>query len=256
LDVLQKQEGRRTTGALRGNSTVLSPPIITENRTASPRAAEIFSRAKISHVFEALTGRQPKPTGKGTFRGVAAWRAGAKGLNVSLDDSRGVWHDFVSGDGGGILCLIMRLRGCSKQDALKWLSEFTGVPLEDKPMSAGEKARYAERQRLIARELPRARDWRRAAIDLCEETLDHLRAAFFDPTLGTPDTYGMRDVTRQLTRLQQMDGAALVDEYVEWCNHSPELTAAMVATAQARELAEMRALREYIAMYMVEASAA
>jgi hypothetical protein len=60
-------------------------------------------------------------------------------LNVSLDDSSGVWHDFVSGDGGGILCLVMRLRGCTKRDALMWLADFVGVPLDDRPMFAGER---------------------------------------------------------------------------------------------------------------------
>jgi hypothetical protein len=131
-----------------GKLPVLSPPIPAETRSQSPRAAEIFSRAKISHVFEA-------------FRGVASWRADAKGLNVSLDGSRGVWHDFVSGDRGGILCLIMRQRGCSKQDALRWLADFTGIALEDRPLTADERARFAEQSRRLNRELPKARHWKR-----------------------------------------------------------------------------------------------
>src|SRR5262245_48572967 len=93
-------------------------PIVTENRS---RDSEIIARARISEVYAAATGLKPKPSGKSTYRCVAAWRAGANGLNVSLDDDRGVYHDFVDDTGGGTLDMITRIRGGGRQDALRWL---------------------------------------------------------------------------------------------------------------------------------------
>jgi hypothetical protein len=104
--------------------------------------------------------------------------------------------------------------------------------------------------------LPKARLWKRAAIAMCEELLDALKAAFFDPTLGPPDTYAMRDTTSRLDHLQRIDGAELVEEYCWWAENHPQLITGMVLSAQTKELAETRALQVYIGTNLAEASAA
>lgn len=87
----------------------------------------IFEQVRISDVYAALTGRKLRRTGVDTWRGQAWWRNG-NGLNVRLDDSRGVWKDFVTNEGGGVLALVVRIRGGTRQDALRWVADFAGVP--------------------------------------------------------------------------------------------------------------------------------
>ena len=97
--------------------------------------AEILARVKISEVYYALTGKQPRRVGSDAWRGAAVWRGG-DGLNVSLNDTLNVWHDFTANEGGGVLDLVVRIRGCSRQDALRWLADFTGILLDkQQPLS-------------------------------------------------------------------------------------------------------------------------
>ena len=121
----------------------------------SMSVSHILSRVKISGVCHVLTGREPRRTGRDTWRTAATWRVG-DGLSVSGDDSRGVFHDFVTGEGGGILDLIVTVRGGSRQDALRWLAEFTGAPLEDKPLSPEDRTKYVRQRQAIERNLPSA----------------------------------------------------------------------------------------------------
>ena len=49
-------------------------------------------------------------------------RYGRRG-SLSVDPSRGVWHDFEAGVGGGTLDLVEHVRGCGRSDALAWLRD-------------------------------------------------------------------------------------------------------------------------------------
>ena len=59
----------------------------------------------------------------------AKWRPKADGWNVSLNDDKNCWLDHVAVEGGGVLDLIIRVRDCSRLEALQWLSYLVGVPL-------------------------------------------------------------------------------------------------------------------------------
>src|SRR5689334_18557606 len=96
--------------------------IITSARP-SARLNEILASIKISQVYRALTGKEPRRSGVNRWRAVAVWRGG-DGFNVSLDDGRGLWHDFTTGEGGGILDLVVRVVGGSRQDALRWVADL------------------------------------------------------------------------------------------------------------------------------------
>src|SRR5207247_569616 len=102
-------------------------------------------------------------TGRDTARMPASWRGG-DGLNVSLDDSRGVWHDFAANEGGGVLDLIVRVRSCSRVDALRWVADLVGVPVDDSPLSLQQRQAWAADRR----DVPAARLWRRAAVCMLE----------------------------------------------------------------------------------------
>ena len=73
----------------------------------------------------------------------------------------------------------MRVRGGTRAEALRWVADLAGIQLDDKPLSAEARARWAAERRELDRDLPDARLWRRAAISLAEELLDE-RAAVFE----------------------------------------------------------------------------
>lgn len=43
-------------------------------------------------------------------------------------DENGRWYDFATGEGGGLVDLVMRVRGCDKQSALGWLKSRGVLP--------------------------------------------------------------------------------------------------------------------------------
>jgi hypothetical protein len=165
-----------------------------------------------------------------------------------MDDARNVWHDFVADEGGGVLDLVARIRGGPPRDALRWVADFIGRPLDDRPLSALERTRWASQQRKFEFELSKARLWQRAAVALGEQVLEGLKSALTDPTLPRPEFGEIKHWTTQLTTWHQLEGAALVAEYTWWAQHEPCVTAGMIYAAKLRETAERRALRAYLNM--------
>lgn len=219
---------------------------------------QILAAVKISDVYQMLTHVGPKLTGPSTWRAPAVWRGG-DGLSVSGDDTLGVWHDFVEDAGGGVIDLVVRVRGGARHDALRWLAVFADVPLESREISPEERAQWAQERRNFARDLPPAQQWRRAAVDMAEEVLNELKAEFFDPTAEADTTVSsqdLQDVTRVLGRLQSAGEVSLVDEYRWWLTRYPCMTNAMVRVAKAREQAARRALLQYLRMTDAPRSAA
>ncbi|MGA3099089.1 MAG: hypothetical protein ABSF25_21745 [Bryobacteraceae bacterium] len=210
---------------------------------------DVLSRVRISEVYTALTGITPRRAGPETWRAAATWRNG-DGLNVSGDDARGVWHDFKTDEGGGVLDLVQRVRGCSRADALRWCADLAGVPLEDKPLAPEDRERWAAERRELERDLPDARCWRRAAVGLGEETLDREKSRLFGPTEGRADLSAMRDISGMLAWLQCMGDAALAELYREWRRQYPGMTCALVRWAREREQVEVRALCRYLGFPM------
>ena len=137
--------------------------------------ADILSRARISEVYRAIVGIEPRRTGRNTWRAPAVWRNG-DGYSVALDDSKGVFHDFVTHEGGGLLRFVQTLRGCTKPEAVRWLADFAGVPLNDRPLTRDKRIAYACEREANRSDLITARHWRRATMSLAEETLVLLKA--------------------------------------------------------------------------------
>jgi hypothetical protein len=163
-----------------------------------------------------------------------------------LNDSRGVWHDFATNEGGGILALVIRVRGGGRADALRWVADLAGVPLDDMPICAEDRARWAVERRDIERTLLTALYWRRAAVCIAEELLESLKGALFNLALPQPDVGEIASVENLLGSLRRVDGGALVREYRLWLERFPGHTAALVHVARQREAAERRALMEYL----------
>jgi hypothetical protein len=204
--------------------------------------ARVIANVRIFDIWKALTG---EPIRGGRVR--AIWRGG-KNFSVSLNNDRGVWHDFVSNEGGGILDLIARVRGGTRADALRWAADFAGISLDDKPLSAADRARWAQERRALERDLPEARYWRRSAINMAEELSGVLKAGLVDRTLPQAHVGEIGDVDAMLRRVQRADGAALVAEFAWWREHRPSMTAAMVRAAKTREQSERHAVEKYFHM--------
>jgi hypothetical protein len=212
----------------------------------SNAARDVLVCVKISGVYHMLTGITPRRCGADRYRAVATWHGG-DGYSVALDDSCGVWHDKVPDEGGGILGLVVRVRGGTRAEALRWVADLAGIQLDDKPLSAEARARWAAERRELDRDLPDARLWHRAAISLAEELLDVMKRVFFTGPSDRIDFAGIRNTTNLLSRLQRIDGAELVSELHSWMESHPGLTSAMVQSSRTREAAERSALVAYLA---------
>ena len=213
-------------------------------------ASEILARIRISDVYRALTQTEPRRTSPDSLRGRAVWRNG-DGFSVSLNDDRGLWHDFVTRDGGGILDLIVRVHGDSHQAALRWLADLVGHPLNDQPLSPEERRRWAQRLKNISTTLPKARKWRRAAGVLCEHLLEKLKEQFFAGN-SEIQLVELCDITKMLAGLRHLDSAELVAEYHWWLQHEAALTIGMVRAAEHLDNAERRAVQNYIRIVAAE----
>jgi hypothetical protein len=204
----------------------------------------VVSSVRISEVYQAVTGVSPRRTGRDTWR--AKRPGGDSPDRISGDDSRGIWHDFVDDSGGGVLDLIVHLAGGSRQDALRWLADFAGLPLQGKPLSREERQQWARERQELDQHLPNAQFWRRAAVNLIEAALHELKTALFDPMLPQPKVNEIYDTERVLARLKRIDGAELVAEYREWAADQLHTTAYMVDRAKKQERVERAALLEFL----------
>lgn len=214
------------------------------------RAAEILSAVKISRVWQALGGPALRHG-----RGPAFWRGG-DGLSVSVNDSKGVWHDHAGGDGGGVLSLVARVRGGDRQESLKWLADYAGVTLDESPLSTEDKAHWAAERRAIEVDLPPARLWRRWAVLLGDQILTDLKAAITNPTADRPRVGEIADWERRLARWGRLDGAELVAEYNSERAANEAMVAALVSAAKIQQAAEWRALQRFLNMADPETAAA
>ncbi len=214
LEKPRRPRGR--SGGLKELNLTKPSPHTTASR-ASAVSSQIFTRLSIGEVWAALGGG---PLRHG--RGRAFWRDG-DGYNISLKDAKGTWYDFTAGTGGGVLDLIQLVRDCSRQDALRWLSDFAGIPLLDRPLSREEKFAYADARAGDERDRREARWFGRAVEALLEHVLDELDAEDWERA-GLTGLLGA--VRHDASRLR---------EYRAWRGRQPQLTAGMVAAGAASE---------------------
>lgn len=182
------------------------------------------------------------------FRAPAAWRAGDNPSSVSLDDSRGIWHDFVTDQGGGILDFVITVKGGTKKEALAIVAEFAGVSLIAESQPSEDHERWLEHKRTLQAELQIAQYWKRAAAKMTEELLVELKKPLEDPELPFPELNSIFDTTQFLRRLESLDGLDLIAEYHSFLEPNPGLTAALVKWSRTKEQQERRAVLSYLGL--------
>jgi len=176
-------------------------------------AGSIVAATTITKVWLALGGDPPK---RGRAR--AFYRDGNNQQAVSLSDSKGAWFDYRDNTGGGVLDLIQRVLGCDPAGALRWLSDFTGLPLDGRPATRAERRALAERREREQRDMRAADFFRIAAASMAEQILDDLPEA-------VPERYVP---TQLLLDLRAANSAALLAIYRDFRAREPRLTAALV----------------------------
>ena len=207
----------------------------------SEALSQVLSGARISDVAKAL-GYEPKHG-----RITAPWRK-TKDCNVGVNDAKNTYCDYADGNrGGGLLDFISRIQGCSNQDALKWLADFQGIALDDQPQTPEARRAWKQQQQDLEKHGADAGYWRRAVVLLTEEALNDAKSRFFDP-IGEdrPASSELELLTRLLSRLESLEGMALVREYQHWLTHARGLALACVQWARVAEAAERRALLAYL----------
>ena len=131
-------------------------------------ASDIIARVRITQIVEALGGKVRHK------RCQAFWRKG-DGWNVSLNDDKGTWFDHARGEGGGVLDLVQRIRGCDRKEALQWVADFAGVPLES-GLTQEQRREYANRVRAAKAETQVFVQWRGQLLERWRE----LRNDYFE----------------------------------------------------------------------------
>jgi hypothetical protein len=199
------------------------------------RANQILSRVTISQVWCALGGDPPK-----RGRASAFWRV-TRDLNVSLNDAKGAWFDHARGEGGGILDLVSHVRGCDRKEALHWVADLAGVPLEDGPLTPTEKRDYA-RARSQARPLAQAALWWWQA-RLSE--LEDLKRAAVRP--DGMDVDRLAATAQEAYRLQDLSAGEVVGLYMLMKRADPLGTGQLVHVGETWERACRAVIRAVIA---------
>jgi hypothetical protein len=189
-----------------------------------PNIAEIKERANICEVFVALGGEMRGRRGK------AFWRGG-DGVNVSLDESSGLWHDFAAGEGGDVFKLVETALGCDFRAALEWLVDFTGVPKTATRFPCDHDTDWSA-------DLEWSEHWARAARDLAETVLEQL-----------PSFSLYRAAPTELLRVLRLGEASRVAEYREWRRRDPAMTAALAHAGKRADANQQRRLARWLMRY-------
>ncbi|HXI43537.1 MAG TPA: hypothetical protein VNH18_19905 [Bryobacteraceae bacterium] len=193
-------------------------------------ALNVVSATHLADVWRALGGGVLR-----NGRGRAWWRNG-DGWSVSLDNRRGYWYDHRDGIGGGVLDLVAHVQGSTRQDALRWLADLTGVTLD-----------HRSSDRMVARQWAEAERNRRDALYfadaarlMAEETLEGL----------SPVDLERATYTELIAALRVAPEA----EYRAWLEYSPRLAVALVHAGRIRQRRLQTALSRYLLAEVINAA--
>jgi hypothetical protein len=158
-----------------------------------------LANVRIVDVWERLGGAPLKHG-----RGRAFWRRGDNRGAVSVDPARGVWHDFVTGQGGGVLRLVEVALNVGRHGALAWL-ESEGL-IEPRTTTPAERRVYAQR-RGRAREMARlASFWH---LERLADVEDAKRAA-----LSPLDPQALQAAASEHYRLSTLDESGVLQAWL------------------------------------------
>jgi len=109
------------------------------NNNHSLSISQPLQNVNIVTVWERLGGPRIR-----NGRSQAFWRGG-DGFSVSLSAEKGLWRDFVTGEGGGILDIITTVQSGDRRQAWEWL-EAEGLVEPKECLSKESQALAAQRK--------------------------------------------------------------------------------------------------------------
>jgi len=183
---------------------------------------EAVERLRITEVWRACGGEELRHG-----RGRAFWRD-ARDFNVALDAEKGLWHDFVTGEGGNIVGLAAIALKLTPGASARWIISLAGI--EDKPLT---RAARLERH-TVEQDIENARLFAAGAAALAEHCLE--ADSVFDP--ARPDLVSLAGELRR-------DPLGV---FRKWRSAYPKLTRGLILAGrrelERRELAAAVELRE------------
>ena len=210
----------KSTPGGRGDQPSVSPLV---NNFATNSADAVIDAVSIAEVWRALGGGELR-----RGRGRAFWRDG-DGFNVGIDSQRGTWRDFATNEGGGKLKLIQTVLNCSKQDAFKWLADLAGIRLSpERAHSREERRRYAETRRDAA-QVAKLAVW---FLESRREELEKQKRQC-NGVDGPWDDAAIEFVSAELWRLDQLDAAGVIAEWMTARQSDPQHTRQLEQVGQA-----------------------
>ena len=165
----------------------------------------------ISGIWQALGGDAPR---RGRAR--AFFRGGDNSQAISLNDARACWYDHRDHVGGGVLDLVQHVLGFDGAGALRWLSDFVGLPLVDRPLTLTERRDYARRRVQAIRLAHDVADWERGLELFFLESQNKAAVVIsWMLTLGLEPGNLFTEPARSLKLLRGADADSLVHAYRE-----------------------------------------
>ncbi len=155
----------------------------------------------------------------------AFWRGG-DGLSVALHAERGLWHDFVTGEGGGILDLIAMVHSGDRRQAWEWL-EAEGFVQPSVILSKEESRSLAAHRKQAELNHRVANYWKTARLKF----LDSRKAA----AGGSNDRESLEVAARDLYLLSGLEPADLVEAFLKAKALDPSASRVLVEQAWAEE---------------------
>lgn len=125
-------------------------------------ARDVIDRAAMADILIGLGGELPRHGNRLNICLLCQSSSNA----FSFDETKGVWHCFACGAGGGKVALVSRVHNCKPQEALKWIAGLVGIELD--------RWSKAEAQRHAAA-IKEAGAKGRALVEWRNETIDQLR---------------------------------------------------------------------------------
>jgi hypothetical protein len=160
---------------------------------------------------------------------------------------KGRVHCFVCGRSWSPIDLAMTATGADFRGAVLLLAERYQIPWSEGPVSDSDRRRWAAEQARDRADLPAARAWRRATIDLLNSLLDQLKCALFDPSMPEPRPAEIQDLARWRQTLMQAGPGVLLLEYRNFSEKQPEVTGALVYAGRRANAAIRRAVKRILA---------
>jgi DNA primase len=106
------------------------------------KVAEIRERASILEVIGDYVSLRKAGA---NYQGLCPFH-GEKSPSFNVNPAREIFHCFGCGVGGNVFTFVMKIEGLSFPEAARFLARRTGVVIDERPLTGGEKQRQDERE--------------------------------------------------------------------------------------------------------------